>query len=82
MSNDNCAWLLSLDPAEAAALYWAICRYYQNTGDSHAFERESAVDARSVTGSDRNVSEVKGPRETRTGGDNVNAFRHRVEMVE
>lgn len=78
MSDDNGAWLLALGPAGAAALYWAIYRYYRNTDKSHAFERETAVEAKPVTGSDGKVGEVKGTRESRIGGDNVKAHRSRV----
>ena len=50
MSDDNGLFLLALGPAGAGALYWAIYRYYRNTDKSHAFERETAVDAKPVTG--------------------------------
>ena len=81
MSDDNGAWLLALGPAGAAALYWAIYRYYRNTDKSHAFERETAVDAKPVTGSEHKVSEVKGTRETRISGDNLRAYRTRVKRI-
>ncbi len=81
MSEDGGLWLLALGPAGAAGLYWAIYRYYRNTDKSHAFERETDVDAKPVTGSERKVSEVKGTRETRISGDNVKAYRTRVRRV-
>lgn len=81
MSDDNGAWLLALGPAGAAALYWAIYRYYRNTDKSHAFERETAVDAKPVTGSDRQTGDVKGVRNSRISGDNVKAYRQRVKRV-
>ncbi|WP_290891207.1 hypothetical protein [Arenimonas sp.] len=82
MSDDNGIWLLALGPTGAAALYWAIYRYYRNTDKSHAFERETAVDAKPVTGSEHKVSEVKGTRKTRIDGDNVKAYRTRVRRVD
>lgn len=81
MSDDGGIWLLALGPAGGTALYWAIYRYYRNTDKSHAFERETTVEAEPVTGSENKVDEVKGTRETRIGGDNVKAYRQRVKRV-
>ena len=83
MSDDNGLWLLALGPAGASALYWALYRYYRNTDKSHAFERETTVDAKPVTGAerDRKVDEVKGTRETRIDGDNVREYRKRVARI-
>ena len=83
MSDDGGLALLLLGPAGGAGLYWALYRYYRNTDKSHAFERETVVDAKPVTGAegDRKVDEVKGTRETRIDGDNVAAYRTRVERI-
>ena len=81
MSDDGGLWLLALGPAGAAGLYWALYRYYRNTDKSHAFERETKVEAKPVTGSDGKVDEVIGTRETRIRGDNVGAYRQRVQRV-
>ena len=81
MSDDNGLWLLALGPTGAAALYWAIYRYYRNTDKSHAFEHETDVVAKPVTGADRKIDEVKGTQRTRIDGDNVVAFRQRVQRV-
>lgn len=81
MSDDGGLWLLALGPAGATALYWALYRYYRNTDKSHAFERETKVEAKPVTGSERKVDEVKGTRESRIRGDNVRAYRTRVQRV-
>lgn len=81
MSDDGGLWLLLAGPAGGTALYWALYRYYRNTDKSHAFERETAVEAQPVTGSERKVDEVKGTRESRIRGDNVGAFRKRVERI-
>jgi hypothetical protein len=78
MSDDGSLSLLLLGPAGATGLYWALYRYYRNTDKSHAFERETIVEAKPVTGSDQKVDEVKGTQETRIGGDNVQAYRQRV----
>jgi len=78
MSDDSGLWLLLLGPAGATALYWFLYRYYRNTDKSHAFERETVVEAKPVTGSEQKVDEVTGTRETRIHGDNVRDYRKRV----
>lgn len=83
MSDDGGLALLLLGPAGGAGLYWMLYRYYRNTDKSHAFERETAVEAKPVTGSerDRKVDDIKGTRESRIKGDNVAAYRTRVERI-
>ena len=73
--------LLLLGPAGATGLYWALYRYYRNTDTSHAFERETTVDAKPVTGSDRKVGENNGTRQQRISGDNVQDYRERVARM-
>lgn len=82
MSDDGGLAILLLGPAGATGLYWALYRYYRNTDKSHAFERETAVEAKPVTGSDLKVDEVKGTRETRITNDNVAAYRKRVKRIQ
>ena len=79
MDNDSVLALLLLGPAGAVGLYWMLYRYYRNTDKSHAFERETLVEAKPVTGSDEKVDEVKGTQETRIPGDNVHEYRKRVQ---
>ena len=81
MSDDSGLALLALGPAGAAGLYWALYRYYRNTDKSHAFERETQVDAKPVTGSDLKVGTNNGTREKRIGGDNVGEYRQRVDTI-
>lgn len=81
MSEDGSLALLLLGPAGATGLYWMLYRHYRNTDKSHAFEHETAVEAKPVTGSEHKVNEVKGTRETRIPGDNVNAYRTRVKRI-
>lgn len=78
MSDDSGLWLLLAGPASATALYWALYRYYRNTDKSHAFERETTVVAKPVTGSDQPVDTNNGTQETRIRGDNVREYRKRV----
>ncbi len=81
MDGDDSLWILALGPAGATGLYWALYRYYRNTDKSHAFERETAVDAKPVTGSDRQVGTNNGTRESRIRGDNLRDYRRRVERL-
>jgi hypothetical protein len=81
MNNDGALWLLAAGPAGAAGLYWLLYRYYRNTDKSHAFERETAVDAKPVTGSEAQVGEVTGTQQTRIDGNNVSEYRKRVQRM-
>ncbi|MEO7014595.1 MAG: hypothetical protein ABI127_09810 [Dokdonella sp.] len=82
MSDDGGLWLLAMGPAGATGLYWYLYRYYRNTDKSHAFERETAVEAKPVTGSEQKVNEVKGTQATRIPGDNVHEYRKRVKRIQ
>ncbi len=81
MSEDGSLLLLLAGPAGAVALYWTLYRYYRNTDKSHAFERETDVVAKPITGDDRKVDTVTGTQRTRIDGDNVSAYRQRVQRV-
>lgn len=81
MSDDGGLWLLAAGPAGATALYWALYRFYRNTDKSHSFERETKVEAQPITGSDEKVDTVEGTQRTRIDGDNVAAYRKRVQRV-
>ncbi|MFP7721753.1 hypothetical protein [Lysobacter sp. A3-1-A15] len=78
MSDDGGLWLLALGPAGAVALYWGLYRFYRNTDKSHAFEHETDVVAKPVTGSDRKIDTVQGTRRASIEGDNVRQYRKRV----
>ena len=81
MSDENGLALLLIGPAGAVGLYWALYRYYRNTDKSHAFERESKVDAKPVTGTDIKVGTNNGTRESSIKGNNVSDYRERVERI-
>ena len=81
MDNDGGLFLLMLGPAGAAGLYWALYRYYRNTDKSHAFEHETMVDAKPVTGTDHKISEVKGTQDSSIRGNNVHNYRSRVQRI-
>ena len=80
MSDDNSWVLLLLGPGSGVGLYWSLYRYYRNTDKSHAFERETKIDAKPVTGADQDqkVGTNNETREGRIKGDNVGSYRSRV----
>lgn len=78
---DGVMWLLAIGPAGAVGLYWMLYRYYRNTDKSHAFEHETLVEAKPVTGDEQKVSEITGTRESSIRGNNVSRFRDRVERL-
>jgi len=73
--------LLLLGPGAGIGLYWALYRYYRNTDKSHAFERETKVEAKPVTGSEFKVGTNNGTRDSRIAGDNVSDYRKRVARM-
>ena len=81
MSEHSSLALLLLGPAGGAGLYWGLYRYYRNTDKSHAFERETKVDAKPVTGSDVKVGTNNGTEESRIRGNNVREYRQRVQRM-
>ena len=84
MSDDGGLALLLMGPAGATGLYWMLYRYYRNTDKSHAFERETAIVAKPVTGmdEDRKVGVNNGTQERRISGDNVSDYRERVQRLD
>lgn len=81
MSDDGGLWLLAAGPVGATALYWALYRFYRNTDKSHGYERETKVEAQPIAGSDRKVDTITGTQRTRIEGDNVAAYRARVQRI-
>ena len=81
MSEDGGLAILRLGPAGGTALYWFLYRYYRNTDKSHGFERETKIDAKPVTGTDQKIGDVSGVRNSRIPGDNVRAYRDRVDRI-
>jgi hypothetical protein len=81
MSDDGSLALLLLGPAGGAGLYWALYRYYRNTDKSQAYERETKVEAKPITGTDEKIGTNNGTRESRIQGDNRGAYRQRVARM-
>ena len=73
--------LLALGPASATALYWTLFRYYRNTDKSHAFERETAVAAKPVTGNDRKLHTVTGTEQKRITAEQISSPRMTTFVV-
>jgi hypothetical protein len=74
-------WLLALGPAGGAGVYYLSWRYYRNTHQSHSFERETRIEAQSVTGNDAKVDEIKGTQKTGIDGNNKTNHRTRVQRL-
>jgi hypothetical protein len=74
-------WLLALGPAGGAGVYYLSWRYYRNTHQSHSFERETRIEAQSVTGNDAKVDEIKGTQKTGIDGNNKTNHRARVQRL-
>ena len=81
MSDDSGLALLLLGPAGGIVLYWVLYRYYRNTDKSHAFERETKIDAKPVTGSDSRIGTNNGTTESSIKGKNVSDYRTRVKRI-
>ena len=81
MSDDSSLALLLIGPGGGIGLYWALYRYYRNTDKSDAFERETKVDTKPVTGSDLKVGTNNGTQDSRISGDNVSEYRQRVQRM-
>ena len=81
MSDESDLVLLALGPAGGIGLYWALYRYYRNTDKSHAFERESKVEAKPVSGSDQKIGTNNGTRDRRIAGENASEYRQRVAQM-
>ena len=74
--------LLAVGPAAATGLYWGLYRHYRNTDKSHAFEHETTVVAKPITGADQKVDAIEGTQESGIPGNNVHDYRTRVQRVQ
>jgi hypothetical protein len=75
-------WMLILGPAGAGGVYFLSWRYYRNTHTSHAFERETRIEAQPVTGSDAKVREITGTKKSGIDGENRTNHRQRVQRFD
>ena len=74
-------WILAAGPAGALGTYWAIYRYYRNTDKSHAFERDTLIDAEPVQGGEQKVDRISKTRDSDIDGDNSSKYRERVQRL-
>lgn len=77
--DDSPVWLLLLGPAAGGGMYFGLWRYYRNTHTSHAFERETRINAQPVTGTEAKVDEIKGTKKSGIDGANESNHRQRVQ---
>jgi hypothetical protein len=81
-TGDNApVWILAAGPAGAIGTYWAIYRYYRNTDKSHAYERDTLIDAQPVQGSEEKVDHISRTRDSDIDGDNSAQHRERVQRI-
>jgi len=82
MASDSApAWILAAGPAGGAATYWALYRYYRNTDKSHAYERDTLIAAKPVTGNQEKVDHISRTRDSDIDGDNSRKHRQRVQRM-
>lgn len=81
-SDDSLVWLLAAGPAGAVGTYWLIYRYYRNTDKSHAYERDTIIEAQPVQGGEEKVDHISKTRDSDIDGDNSDDFRERVQRVQ
>ncbi|MBS2937991.1 hypothetical protein KDN32_09585 [Nocardioides sp. J2M5] len=74
-------WILAAGPAGALGTYWAIYRYYRNTDKSHAFERDTLIEAQPVQGHEEKVDHISRTRDPDIDGDNSAKYRERVRRL-
>ena len=80
-SDEGALWLLAAGPAGAAATYYSLYRYYRNNDKSHAFERDTIIEAQKVEGEREKINHISKTRDSDIDGDNSNSHRKRVERL-
>ena len=75
------AWILAAGPAGGAATYWALYRYYRNTDKSHAYERDTLIEAEPVQGGREKIDHISRTRQSGIDGRNSSKHRTRVQRV-
>ncbi|WP_370290086.1 hypothetical protein [Nocardioides sp.] len=81
-SGDGGIWLLAAGPVGAVGTYWLIYRYYRNTDKSHAYERDTLIEAQQVTGGEDKIDHIGRTRDSDIDGDNRHSHRQRVQRVQ
>lgn len=82
MASDSApGWLLAAGPVGGAATYYSLYRYYRNNDKSHAFERDTLIEAQPVQGEKEKVDHISKTRDSDIDGDNCTKHRKRVERL-
>lgn len=83
LANDDggggAAWLLVLGPIAMLLAYLGLWSYYRNTHRSHAFERETRVEAQPITRHDAKRTSITGTKRARVERENRTDHRRRVQ---
>jgi len=74
-------WLLAAGPPGAAVTYWSLYRYYRNNDKSHAFERDTLIEAQPVQGERERINHISKTRDSDIDGDNSSEHRKRIERL-
>ena len=79
--DDAPLWLLAAGPVGAVATYMSLYRYYRNDDKSHAFERDTLIEAQPVQGSEERIDHISKTRDSDIDGDNSSKHRARVQRL-
>ena len=79
--DDAPLWLLAAGPAGAVATYVSLYRYYRNNDKSHAFERDTLIEAQPVQGTEERIDHIDKTRRSGIEGDNSSDHRTRVQRL-
>jgi hypothetical protein len=79
--DDAPLWLLAAGPVGATATYWSLYRYYRNTDKSHAYERDTIINAQPVQGGEQKIDHISRTRDSDIDGDNSSDYRRRVHRI-
>ena len=74
-------WILAAGPAGAAGTYWLLYRYYRNTDKSHAYERDTLIEAEPVQGGREKIDHISKTRKSGIDGKNSGNHRTRVQRM-
>ena len=80
--DDAPLWLLAAGPVGAVATYMSLYRYYRNHDKSHAFERDTLIEAQPVRGSEERIDHISKTRDSDIDGDNSSRHRDRVQRID
>ena len=74
--------LLAAGPLGAVATYMSLYRYYRIHDNSHAFERDTLIEAQPLQGGEERVDHIRNTRDSGIDGDNSSSHRDRVQRID